>query len=148
MKENKQRVPVSACLLGEPCRYDGQAKPSGRVLALARAYELVSVCPEVLGGLPVPREPAERRGDRVFTRSGGDVTEAYRKGAEETLRIARESGCAFCVLKARSPSCGCGRIYDGTFSGTVVPGDGVAAELLKRHGFRVSTEEDPDLPEA
>ena len=148
MDTEKRRVAVSACLLGEPCRYDGQAKPSPRVCALGDAFVLVPVCPEVLGGLPIPREPAERRGEGVFTRTGREVTEAYRNGAEEAVCVAREAGCAFCVLKARSPSCGCGRIYDGTFTGTLVPGDGVAAETFKRNGFCVYTEEDPDLPGA
>lgn len=148
MDTEKRRVAVSACLLGEPCRYDGRARLSARVGALGDAYELVPICPEVLGGLPTPREPAERRGDEVFTRTGDDVTEAYRNGAEKAVHAARKAGCAFCVLKARSPSCGCGRIYDGTFTGTLVPGDGIAAEAFKRDGFRVYTEEDPDLPGA
>ena len=105
--------------------------------ALAERHTLVPACPEQLGGLATPRPPAERRGDRVVTKTGADVTEAYRRGAEETLRLCRLLGCEAAVLKERSPSCGCGAIYDGTFTGTVVPGDGLTAELLLAAGIEV-----------
>ena len=131
------RFLISACLLGVSCRYDGASKPHPLVAALARRHELVPVCPEQLGGLPTPRPPAERQGDAVRTRAGADVTEAYRRGAEEALRLCRTLGCRAAVLKERSPSCGCGEIYDGTFTGTRVPGDGVTAELLKADGISV-----------
>ena len=124
---------VSACLLGEPCRYDGRSKADARVLALAEKYELIPVCPEQLGGLPTPRVPSERSGERVITADGRDVTENYRCGAEAALALCVEGGCKAAVLKEKSPSCGCGRIYDGTFSA----GDGVTAELLKAHGIAV-----------
>ena len=130
------RLLVSACLLGCPCRYDGASKPCPAVLALAERHELVPVCPEQLGGLPTPRPPAERREDRVVTQSG-DVTEQYRRGAEETLKLCKLFGCEAAVLKERSPSCGHGQIYDGTFSGTLTAGDGVTAELLTVHGIPV-----------
>ena len=98
-------------------------------------------CPEVLGGLPTPRAPSERRGARVVSREGRDVTAEYEAGAACSLGIAREAGAGLAILKSRSPSCGCGRIYDGTFSGRLVPGDGVTAELFKREGMAVVDEE-------
>ena len=110
---------VSACLLGCACRYDGQSKPYPLAQELAKRGLAVPVCPEQLGGLPTPRNPSERR------------------GAEETLRLARLYGCTAAVLKEKSPSCGCGRVYDGTFSGTLTDGDGVTAELLKENGIKV-----------
>ena len=128
---------ISACLLGCCCRYDGASKPHPLVEALARHHTLVPVCPEQLGGLSTPRPPAERQGHRVVTREGGDVTEQYRRGAEEALRLCRLLGCEAAVLKERSPSCGHGSIYDGTFSGTLHAGDGVTAELLMAAGIPV-----------
>ena len=128
---------VSACLLGTPCRYDGKSKADARVLALAERYALIPVCPEQLGGLPTPRDPSERQGERVVMASGRDVTENYRRGAEAALALCMQHGCKAAVLKEKSPSCGCGLIYDGTFSRRLVPGDGVTAALLKAHGVRV-----------
>lgn len=130
------RVLISACLLGVCCRYDGDSKAYPGIEQLARQHTLVPVCPEQLGGLPTPRPPAERRGDRVVTRSG-DVTEQYRRGAEEALKLCKLLGCEAAVLKERSPSCGRGAVYDGTFTGTLTPGDGVTAELLAAHGIPV-----------
>ena len=130
------RLLVSACLLGCPCRYDGAAKPCPAVLALAERHELVPVCPEQLGGLPTPRPPAERRGDRVVTQSG-DVTEQYRRGAAEAVRLARLLRCDGAVLKEKSPSCGRSTVYDGTFTRTLTPGDGVTAEALLAAGIPV-----------
>ncbi len=138
---------VSACLCGVHCRYDGKAKPDEEIIALLRAGKAIPVCPEQLGGLPVPRLPAEiLAGDgeavlngaaRVYNRSGQDVTEAFVMGAEETLLIARLSGAEKAILKANSPSCGAGVIYDGTFSGSTRAGDGVASALLKKNGIEV-----------
>ena len=131
------KILISACLLGVPCRYDGASKPQPWVEALAARHELVPVCPEQLGGLPTPRNPSERRGDRVVMNTGADVTAQYRRGAEGALTLCRLLGCQGAVLKERSPSCGSGEIYDGTFTGTRIPGDGVTAELLKKHGIAV-----------
>ena len=131
------RVLVSACLLGVACRYDGQSKAYPLVDELCRRYEVVPVCPEIMGGLPTPRTPAERRNDRVVTKNGGDVTEQYRRGAEEVLRLAQKLGCRIAVLKERSPSCGSGQVYDGSFTAALTEGFGVAAELLQRAGIRV-----------
>ena len=135
------RVLVSACLLGVCCRYDGQSKACPAVLELLKAHELIPVCPEQLGGLPTPRPPAEIQGNRVINREGTDVTAQYQKGAEEAARLYQVLDCDCAVLKARSPSCGCGEVYDGSFSGTLVPGDGITAQALKRRGVRVLTEE-------
>jgi len=132
----------SACLLGEKCRYDGQSKADEKVLILSKKVDFVPVCPEVLGGLSTPREKSERKGDKVFSQSGKDVTREFQKGAEETLKIARENKIRKAILKQRSPSCGSGQTYDGTFSGKIIKGDGMTAELLKRNGIEVTTEED------
>lgn len=104
---------------------------------LKSQHTLIPVCPEQLGGLPTPRPPAERQGEQVMTASGTDVTEQYRRGAEETLRLCRLFGCKAAVLKERSPSCGRGRIYDGTHTRTLTAGDGITAELLMKHGITV-----------
>lgn len=136
---------VSACLLGCPCRYDGTAKADPRVLALMERHTLIPVCPEQLGGLPTPRLPSERREGGVFDRGGKDVTAQYRQGAEEVLRLARLYGCTHAVLKERSPSCGSGQIYNGSFSHVLVPGSGVAAELLAQNGITVLGESQADI---
>ena len=130
------RLLISACLLGTCCRYDGASKPHPLAAALAQQHQLVPVCPEQLGGLPTPRPPAERREDRVVTKTG-DVTAQYRRGAEEALRLCRTLHCEAAVLKERSPSCGHGQVYDGTFSGVLTQGDGVTAELLAAHDIPV-----------
>lgn len=128
---------ISACLLGCRCRYDGASKEHPLVKRLADRHTLVPVCPEQLGGLSTPRPPAERLGSRVVTRAGGDVTDAYHRGAEEALCLCRLLECTAAVLKERSPSCGHGEIYDGTFSGVLTDGDGVLAELLSANRIPV-----------
>lgn len=133
----KEKLLVSACLLGEDCKYSGGNNYLPGIEALEERYELIPVCPEQMGGLPTPRVPAERVGDRVVNRAGEDVTEAYRRGAEAALALAKAGGVRRAVLQERSPSCGSGRIYDGTFSGTLIPGQGVAARLLAENGVRV-----------
>ncbi len=133
----KKKLIISACLLGEPCRYDGRSVPAVDVGALSEKYELIPVCPEVMGGLPTPRVPSERIGGKVINKIGIDVTENYNKGAAEALRLAKEGGAELALLKEKSPSCGKGRIYDGSFSGTLIPGDGVTVELLTNEGIRV-----------
>lgn len=118
---------VSACLLGIPCRYDGQSKAHPLARALCEKHHVVPVCGEIFGGLPTPRTPAEIQGDRVVTRDGRDVTEAYRRGAEAAAQLARLTGAQAAVLKERSPSCGSGAVYDGTFSGVLTEGWGITA---------------------
>ncbi len=140
----KQALLVSACLLGVCCRYDGASKPNPRVIGLREKFVLIPICPEVDGGLPTPRTPSERVGERVLMRDGKDVTDNYTAGAEAALERAKSFSCVAAVLKARSPSCGIGKIYDGSFSGTLREGDGVAAELLKKSGIDVYTEDEID----
>ena len=135
------RILVSACLLGVCCRYDGQSKACPAMLELLKDHELIPVCPEQLGGLPTPRPPAEIQGSKVINREGVDLTAQYQKGAAETLRLFALLKADLAILKARSPSCGCGQVYDGSFSSVLIPGDGITAQLLKAHHIPVLTEE-------
>lgn len=130
---------ISACLLGTNCKYNGgnNALPPLKLAALETQYRLVPVCPERDGGLPTPRLPSERLGERVLNRAGEDVTEAFRRGAALALETARREGCRTALLKERSPSCGSGKIYDGSFRSRVIVGDGITAELLKENGIAV-----------
>ena len=138
----KPRILVSACLLGVRCRYDGGGILLPDIGALLDRCEWIPVCPEQLGGLPTPRAPSERRGDRVVTRDGAEVTAFFHRGAEEVCRLATLYGARIALLKQRSPSCGCGKIYDGSFSGRVIPGEGITAQMLRETGVRVFSEED------
>ncbi len=131
----KEKVLVSACLLGAKCRYDGEER--GGVLEMPENWCPIPFCPEIYGGLPTPRAAAERVGEKVMTKDGRDVTAEYKKGAEEALKMARRLGIKKAVLKERSPSCGKGCIYDGMFSGSLKKGDGVTAELLMENGIEV-----------
>jgi len=131
---------VSACLLGVNCKYDGKNNLREEVKALMASHTLVPFCSEVYGGMPTPRIPSERRGDKVINAKGHDVTEYFYKGAEEALKLAKDFNCKYAILKAKSPSCGYGKIYDGSFTGTLTDGDGVTAELLRKHGITVLTE--------
>ena len=146
------RVVVSACLAGVPCTHDAEGKPrewAARLLAEGRA---LLVCPEVAGGLPIPRPASEVDGGdggdvldghaRVVDERGADVTDAFVRGAARAVEVARRHGATLAILKARSPSCGCGQTYDGTFTGTLRTGDGVTAAALKREGLRVASDED------
>jgi uncharacterized protein YbbK (DUF523 family) len=133
---------VSACLANVACRYNGVAKPNETVMRLVAEGKAIPVCPEQLGGLTTPRLPAEIRNGRVFRKDGVDITEEFERGAREALQVAKLAGAKEALLKSKSPSCGCGRIYDGTFSGVLVEGDGVFAGLCKQDGMEVKTEED------
>ena len=141
----KEAILISACLLGVRCRYDGGSKPQEPILRLMEKYTLIPVCPEQLGGLPTPRLPSERIGAQVVMKDGTDVTAAYRRGAEEALRLARLFGCRRAVLKERSPSCGHGVIHNGLFNGGLVEGDGVTAELLLQNGIAVYGESEWEM---
>ncbi len=145
--EDKTRpaILVSACLLGVSCKYDGGHNRREQVIALKDRFHLIPACPEQLGGLPTPRIPSEIRDGRVFAKDGTDVTENFTKGAQEALRLAKLFDCSCAVLKARSPSCGSGMIYDGTFSGTKTAGDGVTAALLKKQGIRIYSEDETEF---
>jgi len=140
----KQRILVSACLMGVPCRYDGRSKPCKKVLDLLNRYELIPVCPEELGGLPTPRLKSERFGSKVIHENGTDVTMAFHMGAERTLEIAQKNGCTMAVLKEKSPSCGKRMRYDGSFHQVLIPGSGVTAELLMQNQFSVFSENELD----
>lgn len=135
----KEKILISACLLGVDCRYDGANNrlPDEVLSLLKKEYELVPVCPECYGGLTTPRTPSERLGDAVVSRDGADVTAQFERGARAALVLARLLDIKRTVLKENSPSCGCGTIYDGSFTGTLVSGDGVTAELLKKNGIEV-----------
>ena len=133
----RTRILISACLAGVNCRYDGGGKSLTELKELMELAELIPVCPEIVGGLPTPRTPSERKNGGVVMRDGTDVTAAFRRGAEETLALAERFGARIAVLKERSPSCGSGEIYDGTFTGGKTRGDGVTAELLRKNGMEI-----------
>jgi uncharacterized protein YbbK (DUF523 family) len=133
---------VSACLADVHCRYDGGEKPCEAVIRLVAEGKAIPVCPEQLGGLPTPRLPAEQIGDKVIRKDGMDVTAEFKRGAQEALNIAKLVGAKTAILKARSPSCGSGKVYDGSFSGRLVDGNGVFAYMCKEEGLEVKTGEE------
>ena len=133
---------VSACLLGICCRYDGKIKTDENICVLAKTDTLIPVCPEQLGGRPTPRLPVEIKNGRVVEKDGTDHTDEFIKGAYEVLKIAKINCVKNAVLKSNSPSCGFGKIYDGTFSKTLVNGNGITAEILNENGIEIKTEND------
>ena len=135
-------IVVSACLAGVPCRYNGTSFPCSAVVSLVECGQAIPVCPEILGGLSTPRLSAEIVDGRVLTADGTDVSAQFQTGAELALQKARQADCSGAIVKSRSPSCGAGKIYDGSFSGRLKAGDGVFARLLKDAGIPVQTEED------
>lgn len=135
---------VSNCLLGCECRYKGDGCENERILELAKEHTLIGVCPEQMGGLPTPRDPSEIVGDRVMSCRGADVTEQYLRGAQTALHLAKLNRADFAILKAKSPSCGKGLIYDGTFSGNKVAGNGITTALLLENSIPVYTEDELD----
>ncbi len=128
---------ISACLLGVNCRYNATGKMIPELEELISKHILIPICPEQLGGLSTPRSPAEIRGESVINKDSVDLTAEFIRGAEETLKLAKIYNCKFAILKERSPSCGSGKIYDGTFSKTIVDGDGFTAKLLKENGIKI-----------
>ena len=142
----KEKLLISACLLGFCCKYDGGTNTldANTLAALRERYALVPVCPETAGGLPIPREPSERQGARVRARSGADVTAFYLRGADTACALVRRFGCQKALLKERSPSCGAGEIYDGSFSHTRIPGDGCTAEALRAEGVAIFGESEAE----
>lgn len=128
---------VSACLAGVHCRYDCQSQSRSEIQKMVQNGEAIPVCPEQLGGLSTPRPPAEKVGNKVLTKNGQDVTAQYQAGANEALKIAQLCGANEALLKSKSPMCGCGKIYDGTFTGDLTEGDGVLTELLKANNINV-----------
>lgn len=133
----KPKLLVSACLLGENCKYNGGNNYTKEIADLKDRFALIPICPECFGGLPIPRVPNEITDGRAISKNGEDFTAEYHDGAEKTLYIANESNCCYALLKERSPSCGFGKIYDGTFSGTLVDGNGITADLLDQNGIRI-----------
>lgn len=133
---------VSACLAGIKCRYDGKDNANIKVMEMVKNGIAIPVCPEQLGGLQTPRIPAEITEDKVLNKKGENVTSQFKKGAKETLRIAKLANCHKAILKQNSPSCGYGKIYDGSHSGRIIEGMGLTAQLLSKKGVIILTEED------
>ena len=136
---------VSACLLGENCKYNGGNNRNERVLRYVQGHEVIPVCPEVLGGLPCPRKPGEWVGERVLTRDGDDCTENFRIGVQRALEVIADQQVDLAILQSRSPTCGVKQIYDGTFSGVRIDGQGVLAKALAARGIPLMDAE--DVPE-
>lgn len=134
------KILVSSCLLGVECRYCGTGYPQNKVIELQKKHILIPICPEQLGGLPTPRQSVELVKNEAGDKFGVNYTESFRKGANETLKIAQLLGIKYAILKVNSPSCGFGRIYDGTFSGKLNEGNGVTANLLSQNGIRIFNE--------
>jgi uncharacterized protein YbbK (DUF523 family) len=136
------KIMVSACLAGENCKYNGGNNRNEKILQLMETNEVITVCPEQMGGLPTPRIPSEVKSGVVMSRDGRNVDREFRTGAEKCLEIARRELPDLIVLQPRSPSCGVKQRYDGTFTGTLTEGAGVTAELLMKNGFRCIDVED------
>ena len=144
MSSFMERILISACLVGDDVKYNGGNNYNPKIRKLLEKYELVPFCPEVEGGLPIPRHPCEQRGEQVVNDLGEDVTDNFINGAELALNICLYLKIKIAVLKERSPSCGTKTVYDGTFSHTIKEGMGVTAELLKRKGIAVYNEDEID----
>lgn len=139
---NKPNIVVSACLLGHNCKYNGGNNYCSKIEKLKEQYNIIDICPEVLGGLSTPRVPSEIIGNEVINKEGLNVTDNYNKGAKIALEKAIKNNCKVAILKAKSPSCGCGEIYDGSFTSTLIDGDGITTKLFKQHNIKVYTEEE------
>lgn len=140
----KEKILVSACFIHEGYKYSGGSNRNEQIIKLAEKYEFILVCPEVFGGLPTPRVPSEIVGDKVLSSLGKDVTKEFYTGAYKALELAKLHGCNKAILKAKSPSCGKGKVYDGTFTHKIIDGNGIAAKLLMDNGITVYTEEELD----
>ena len=139
-----KKILVSACLLGEKCRYDGKSKPCDSVIKLSEKFDLVPICPEVFGGLPTPRIPAEIVDGAVLRKDGVDVTNNYKIGAQKALDIAIQNNIKIAVLKEKSPSCGKDIIHNGKFDGELSPGNGITVNLFLKHGINIYKESEVD----
>ena len=131
------KIAVSACLLGDNCKYNGGNNYSETVAEFVKGHDVIPVCPEVMGGLPTPREPSEIINGKVMHKDGSSVDAEFRKGAELALRKVKDVGAELVILQSRSPSCGVSTIYDGTFSGTIISGQGIFAKLLIENDIKV-----------
>lgn len=136
MKEN---ILVSACLIGIKCRYDGSSSLSEKVLEDQKNYNFIPVCPEQLGGLSTPRVPSEIINTKVITKMGNDVTDNFNKGVQEALKLLKIFNCKKAILKSKSPMCGCNLIYDGSFSGKLIRGDGMLTKELKNINVEIKS---------
>lgn len=134
---NNEKILISACLAGVNCKYNGGNNANEKIKQIISKHDVILVCPEQLGGLTTPRDPAERLGSRVITNKSQDVTENFQRGAEETLRLAKEYNIKKAILKSRSPSCGKCQTYDGTFTNTLVNKPGITADLLSKNGIEI-----------
>ena len=132
-----EKILISACLVGDKCKYDGHTNYTPLIKDLLEKYELVPFCPEVEGGLPTPRKPSERKGDKVVNNAGKDVTKNFQLGAEKALNICKYLNIKIAILKENSPSCGVNQIYDGNFKNKLIKGEGVTTELLRKNGVAV-----------
>ncbi len=141
--EKEVKVLISACLLGDNVKYSGGNNLRPELIKLLEKYsvKIVKVCPECFGGLPIPRVPSEIKEDKVFSKEGKDVTEEFLKGAEKTSKIAKENQVDFAILKERSPSCGISYIYDGSFSGKIIQGQGITVRKLNEENIKIFSEE-------
>ena len=135
-----EKILISACLVGDKCKYDGHTNYTPLIKDLLEKYELVPFCPEVEGGLPTPRKPSERKGDRVINNADKDVTRNFQLGAEKALNICKYLNIKIAILKENSPSCGVNQIYDGNFKNKLIKGEGVTTELLRKNGIAVYNE--------
>lgn len=137
-----EKILISACLMGSYCRYDGNTNYKEELKPLLNKYEFIFICPECDGGLSIPRAPSERKNDIIVNKNGIDNTEFFLKGAMNALEVAKKNKITKAILKSKSPSCGKGKIYDGTFSRTLIDGNGLTAELLIKNGIKVYTEDE------
>ena len=135
------KIMISACLLGYNVKYDGKNNLNNDLIEFLKDYEVISICPEIMGGLSIPRTPAEIKDKKVINKNNVDVTNEYNLGAKKTLKLAKENNIKVAILKKNSPSCGVGTIYDGTFTHTLVNGDGITTKLLKENGIMVLNED-------
>lgn len=135
------KILVSSCLLGENCKYNGGNNLNQSLVNFLKNFEIISVCPESLGGLTTPREPSEIMGNLIINKIGTDVTKNFELGANLTMKIAQMNNCEIAILKKNSPSCGFGAIYDGTFSANLIKGNGMTADLLFKNGIAILNED-------
>lgn len=138
-------VLISSCLTGSPCRYNASGCLAKGLQKLIDNFNIISVCPECMGGLPTPRSPSERVKNQVLSKEGKDVTYEFMKGAKRAVDLAKSTHCKFAILKEKSPSCGSHYIYDGSFTGNVIKGNGITAELLKKNGLECYSEDEIEL---
>ena len=137
-----KRIFVSACLLGVNCKYNGENNYNEKIMEYLKDKEIIPICPEIMGGLPTPRIAAEIKNNKVINKEGQDVTVNFKRGAKETLNLAKKLGVTKAILKSKSPSCGFKKIYDGNFNGNLIDGNGITTELLLKNNFEILTEKD------